>query len=88
MRLLGRNQTVGPCERSKQAEQDLQHQLVRRIRFAAEQAGTLYESWVYEDGRPNRYAIDCTPVAFLPTTDAGQAVTLAAIRAIPILQAH
>ncbi len=58
------------------------------IRFQAEQDGKLYEAWVYEDGRPNRYGIDCFPVDFLPTTDAGQAVTLAAIRAVPIIQAH
>ncbi len=58
------------------------------IRFEAEADGVLYEGWVYEDGRPNRYGVDCQPVERLPNTTGANAVTAAAIRAMPILQAH
>ena len=56
------------------------------IRFEQETHGVLYEAWVFENGRPNRYAIDCQPVSLLPSH--ANAVTAAAIRAMPILQAH
>ncbi len=58
------------------------------VRFEATEDQILYEAWAYEDGRPNRYAVDCEPVSALPNTRAANDVTAAAIRAMTILAAH